>query len=158
MHTFCSGRYCYWSRTRRGGTAAQNPTKSCGEHKMSNRKQTRLSKQATTENDPFTQHASGSFVMPAFKQLEPEEWRERETVKERPASKLVTLPNTGLGYVMLDAISGFGNQYLHLPHTCCSCFKQILERSAKERKKQQKTNMNDCVIPSTIYQKQMNRA
>lgn len=32
MHTFCSGRYCYWSRTRRGGTAAQNPTKSCGEH------------------------------------------------------------------------------------------------------------------------------
>lgn len=71
--------------------------------KMSNRRQTKLSKQATTESDPLTQHAPGSFVMPTFKQAVPEEWREKETVRWIAASKLVTPGNTGPGKVMVDA-------------------------------------------------------
>lgn len=107
-HTFCSGRYCHWSWIERGGTA-QDPTKCCGE----DTKWAAESKQGSQNSLQRVTHLPSMpqtllWCQHSNKLYQKSEEKE-EKVRWRPARKLVTPGNTGLGHVMLDAISGFGN-------------------------------------------------
>lgn len=156
IHTFCSGCNCYWSRTKRGGTA-QDPTKSCGEHAKGateskqgsqNRLLQRMTHLPSMPQALLWCHHSNSLNQKSeekeqqWKEEQPANWRHCQT---QDWVMLCLMPSQVLE-------TSTCTSHTHAAHVWSRFWKD------HQKKKQQKTNMNDCVLPSTIYTKKLNRA